>query len=434
MAVCLLAVGDAAGPRRTWRRRRRWSSWGRWHEPPESVGEPIAFGQSPQPGRSSQPGTRPARARPRPAPAQHRTRPAQALVPAPARVRRTRAGTRPSTGARPSAGDLQNFLDMPKPSTGAIGGAGGCRDPAARIWARRWAPELPVALPPRSCRTEAPQAVRQPVNFLLARIVRPQGGSIIAPTWREIAPIGPTHALIALQTDRARPIAPTGSRTAKSIATIGSTGETRFAIKSTITRSTTSGRSIPAGPPCGSPVPIVGPPGARSLAGSATAGANPSSYGYGENVYYEGDSVYYGDQVVATAEEYTQQAETIAASAPEAPPANADWMPLGVFALTPDGQASGPDPTLFLQLAISKEGIISGTLNNSATEQTQTIEGMADKTSQRCAWTVAGKSRPIMETGISNLTEDTAPALVHFEDGQTQQWLMVRLEEPAAPK
>jgi hypothetical protein len=55
---------------------------------------------------------------------------------------------------------------------------------------------------------------------------------------------------------------------------------------------------------------------------------------------------------------------------------------------------------------------------------------MADKATQRVAWTVAGKIRPIMETGISNLTEDTAPALVHFADGQSQQWLMVRLEEP----
>ena len=36
----------------------------------------------------------------------------------------------------------------------------------------------------------------------------------------------------------------------------------------------------------------------------------------------------------------------------------------------------------------------------------------------------------LMETGISNLTEDTAPALIHFADGSTQQWLMVRLEEP----
>ena len=155
-------------------------------------------------------------------------------------------------------------------------------------------------------------------------------------------------------------------------------------------------------------------------------------YAYGDNVYYEGDSVYYGDKVVATTEQYAQQAEVIATSAPEVAPEKAEWMPLGVFALTQDGQASGPDPSLFLQLAISKEGIVSGTLHNEATKSTQSIEGMADKATQRVAWTVAGKTRPIMETGIANLTEDTAPALVHFADGQTQQWLMVRLEEPAA--
>lgn len=107
-------------------------------------------------------------------------------------------------------------------------------------------------------------------------------------------------------------------------------------------------------------------------------------------------------------------------------------MPLGVFALTEDGQSTGADPTLFLQLAISKEGIISGTLNNTVTNETQTIEGMVDKKTQRCAWNVVGKSRPIMEAGISNLTKDTAPALVHFADGSTQQWLMVHLDDPDA--
>ena len=35
-----------------------------------------------------------------------------------------------------------------------------------------------------------------------------------------------------------------------------------------------------------------------------------------------------------------------------------------------------------------------------------------------------------METGISGLTEDETPVLVHFADDQTQQWLLVRLEEP----
>jgi hypothetical protein len=81
-------------------------------------------------------------------------------------------------------------------------------------------------------------------------------------------------------------------------------------------------------------------------------------------------------------------------------------------------------------LVISKEGMISGTLHNAATNSTQTIEGMADKKTQRAAWTVSGKTWPIMECGVINLTEDTAPALVHFADGQTQQWLLVRLEEP----
>ena len=60
----------------------------------------------------------------------------------------------------------------------------------------------------------------------------------------------------------------------------------------------------------------------------------------------------------------------------------------------------------------------------------QPIEGMADKQTQRVAWGIAGQERPIVETGLANLTQDTAPALIHFADGQTQQWLLVRLEEP----
>ncbi len=154
-----------------------------------------------------------------------------------------------------------------------------------------------------------------------------------------------------------------------------------------------------------------------------------SYYSYGENVYYDDDTVYYGDEAVATADEYAEQAQAIAVSAPEATD-NTEWMSLGVFALTQDGQSSGPPPTIFLQLAVSKEGIMAGTLQNTASDQTQEIEGMVDRDTQRSAWSAVGKDWPIMETGLSNLTKDDAPALVHFADGQTQQWLMVRLEEP----
>ena len=159
-------------------------------------------------------------------------------------------------------------------------------------------------------------------------------------------------------------------------------------------------------------------------------GGEPTAYSYGENVYYSDDQVYYGDEPIATTEEYAEQAEEIATTAPSAAPEQGDWLPLGVFAITQDGQASGTEPSLYMQLALSKQGVISGTLKNTLTGKVQSLEGMADKESQRAAWGVVDQERPIMETGLSNLTQDTSPALIHFADGQTQQWLMVRIPEP----
>src|ERR1700741_5266181 len=105
-------------------------------------------------------------------------------------------------------------------------------------------------------------------------------------------------------------------------------------------------------------------------------------------------------------------------------------MPLGVFAITKDGEPTGADPTMFVQLAVSKQGVINGTFQNTATNTVKAIEGMVDKQTQRAAWTLAGESRPLMETGIVNLTENATSALVHFPDNTTQQILLVRLEKP----
>jgi hypothetical protein len=160
--------------------------------------------------------------------------------------------------------------------------------------------------------------------------------------------------------------------------------------------------------------------------------SDPVYYYYGDNVYYEDGSVYYGDQPVATEEEYAMQAEAIAMATPETKPADKDWMPLGVFAMTSDGQPTGAEPTMFLQLAVSKQGVINGTFQNTATGSVQAIEGMVDKQTQRVAWTAVGKSRPLMETGILNLTQDMPPALIHFPDGTTQKWLLVRMDKPGS--
>ena len=157
----------------------------------------------------------------------------------------------------------------------------------------------------------------------------------------------------------------------------------------------------------------------------------PTSYSYGENVYYEGDQVYYGDQPVATADQYAQQAEAIAASAgrkrnPKAA-SGCRW------ACSPSRRTARPPAwsrPCSCNSPSAKKASSPARFKNMATDQVQTLEGMADKKSQRVAWCVAGQKRPIMETGISNLTQDSSPALIHFADGQTQQWLLVRLPEP----
>jgi hypothetical protein len=160
----------------------------------------------------------------------------------------------------------------------------------------------------------------------------------------------------------------------------------------------------------------------------------PVSYSYGDTIYYQDDAVYQGEQQIATTEEYAEQATNLATSAPESQPQESEWLPLGVFALTQDGQASGSPPSMYVQLAVNKEGVMNGMLKNMSTDATETLEGMVDKKSQRAAWCVKGKQTPIIETGLSNLTQDNAPVLVHFNDGQTQQWLLVRLEEPTEKK
>jgi hypothetical protein len=129
-----------------------------------------------------------------------------------------------------------------------------------------------------------------------------------------------------------------------------------------------------------------------------------------------------------SAEAYAQQAQSVATSIPDVEEDKTEWLPLGVFALSEGDQE---DPTMFLQLTVSKEGIIAGTYHNTVTDTALPVEGAVDKNTQRAAWAVGDNKNTVMETGVYNLTQDQTALLVHFGDQKTQEWLMVRLEEPA---
>jgi hypothetical protein len=157
------------------------------------------------------------------------------------------------------------------------------------------------------------------------------------------------------------------------------------------------------------------------------------AYGQGGNVYYENNIVYVNGQAAGTPQEYYAQAQSLAAAAPPADQVNAqqqdDWMPLGVFALT--SEETG-DSQAVLQLAVNKQGIIAGTYFNEATQASRPVQGSMDVNTQRVAMGFADNKNTdkILETSINNLTQDEAPALLHFGADQSQPMLLVRLKQP----
>ncbi len=157
----------------------------------------------------------------------------------------------------------------------------------------------------------------------------------------------------------------------------------------------------------------------------------PIYYDYGNTVVYQDDGVYVNGVDQGTPQEYYDQAQTLAADGAQADASSdgADWMPLGVFLLTKNGEKDSHD---VFQLAINKQGIIRGNFQDSADGKTELVQGSANLKTQRVAFSVADKPTTVIETGLYNLTKDEAPALVHIGADQTEQWLLVRLKNPDA--
>ncbi|HTM53055.1 MAG TPA: protocadherin [Pirellulales bacterium] len=152
------------------------------------------------------------------------------------------------------------------------------------------------------------------------------------------------------------------------------------------------------------------------------------NYNYGDNIVYDNGNVYFGNQYAGTSAQYYDQAAALAEGGNQAATSNADWLPLGVFAFAPAGQKQS---NVTVQLAVDKEGLVRGNYTDAFSGQPATIQGSVDKESQRVAWTVGDNKTNVFEAGLYNLTRPETPVLVHFGKERTEQWLLVRLKQPA---
>lgn len=154
----------------------------------------------------------------------------------------------------------------------------------------------------------------------------------------------------------------------------------------------------------------------------------PVYYDYGTTIVYENNNVYVNGTDAGTAVDYAQQATTIADAGQKADtPTTVEWKPLGVFALVQGDEKTSNN---IFQIAVNKDGIIRGNYYDGLMDTTSPIYGSVDPKTQRAAWTIGKKNDRVFETGIYNLTKAETPILVHFGTTRTQQWLLVRVEEP----
>ena len=154
------------------------------------------------------------------------------------------------------------------------------------------------------------------------------------------------------------------------------------------------------------------------------------NYNYGDNITYDDGNVYYNGQLAGTSQQYYQEAANLADSnSGDGSGENANWMPLGVFGLMPEGEKT---PEMIFQLAVDKEGTIRGSYYSQVTESSTPVTGAVNKKDQRVAWHVANNKATVIETGLYNLTKDQSTALVHFGPDKTQQFVLVRMKKPAA--
>ena len=165
----------------------------------------------------------------------------------------------------------------------------------------------------------------------------------------------------------------------------------------------------------------------------ATVWAQPIFYDFGPggNVVFQDNRVFINGEDVSSVGEMAESAAELATVDPPADDETADaaeWMPLGTFAVSTNENEG--EPTRFVQLAVSREGIISGTFYNEQTDVAQTVIGQVDPETQRVAMRLSDDDQLVAETGLYNLTLDEVPVLVHFGPEKHEFFLLVRIDLP----
>jgi hypothetical protein len=157
-------------------------------------------------------------------------------------------------------------------------------------------------------------------------------------------------------------------------------------------------------------------------------------YYYGTNVIYRDRIVYINDTQYVSSDEYYNQAWQLAHTpvvVEETSKSEDDWLTLGTFAVYECGSSDDDlkDTGYVFQLAANNTGHILGNIVDDGTDSVWQVSGSVEMETQRVALRLDGDDELVYECGLWNLTQDTAPMLVHIGADERTNWTLVRLTD-----
>jgi hypothetical protein len=164
----------------------------------------------------------------------------------------------------------------------------------------------------------------------------------------------------------------------------------------------------------------------------AIPAGNPLDYDYGSTVLIQNNNVYVNGEDTGTAQQYATQATNLATEGQTAPAATTEeWKAIGVYGLVQGDQKNSNN---IFELAINKAGIIRGNFYDGLLDHSSPVYGALDKKTQLAAWTIGKNTDRVFEAGIYNLTQPECSCLLHIGTQETDQMLLVRIEQPKNAK
>jgi hypothetical protein len=101
-----------------------------------------------------------------------------------------------------------------------------------------------------------------------------------------------------------------------------------------------------------------------------------------------------------------------------------EWFPLGVYSLMTGPNDNG---TRMLQLAVDRDGNLSGTYYDMITDTSHRVSGRIRQSSQRASWSIDTNEQLTFYAPLDQLTQQQGIVTVQMPGGE-QQWQIVRLQ------